>query len=114
MAIFSKSRTIGVAAALAVMMGTSVTAQDSEPTPPPKYEQYISVEQGNITVEQANGAHYEFDWIVVGSKKDSSETDYIDTEADLEIPELPVIFEDEAPEDENKDKAPPPTDEKEN
>lgn len=112
MAIFYKSRILGVAAAAAIMMGTPVAAQDSETTPPPKYEQYISVEQGNISIEQANGAHFEFDWIVVGSKKDGSETDYIDTEADLEIPELPVIFEDETPEDENKDKA--PTDKKEN
>ena len=111
MAIFSKSRTMGVAAALATMMGAPVAAQDAEPTTPPKYEQFISVERGNITIEQVDGAHFEFDWIVVGSKNDGSETENIDTEADLEIPELPVIFEDETPEDENQDKA--PTDETE-
>ena len=110
MAIFPKSCTIGVA--VATLMGTSVTAQDSEPTPPPKYEKYISVERGNITVEQVDGAHFEFDWIIVGSKKDASDTDYIDTESDLEIPELPVIFEDETAEDKNQDEA--PTDEIEN
>ena len=105
MVIFPKARIFGVAVVTTVLMGTSVSAQDSEPTTPPEYEQFISVERGNITIQQVDGAHIEFDWLVVGSKNDSSETDYIDTEADLEIPELPVIFEDETPEEKTKDKA---------
>jgi len=99
MAIFPKARIFSIAATTVVLMGTSVSAQDSEPITTPQYEQFISVERGHVTIQQVDGAHLEFDWLVVGSKNDNSESDYSDTEADLEIPELPVIFEDETPEE---------------
>ena len=38
---------------------------------------------------------FDYDVIIVGGIKDTKGVEYIDTEADLDIPELPVTYEDE-------------------
>jgi len=89
-----KPRRIGVAIAAAAMMGVPVAAQELEPTTPPPHEQ---VEGKNTEQTKAENVEemWEFDTVIVGGIKNPSKAEYIDTQADLEIPELPVVFEDE-------------------
>lgn len=92
-----KPRTVAAAVAAAAMMGVPIASQASEPTPPATTEKVSSV-----SPDKAEDGYYEedFDWVIVGGIKDVAEAEYIDTEVDLEIPELPVIFEDETVESE--------------
>lgn len=92
-----KPRTVAAAVAAAALMGIPIASHASESTPPATTEPVSSESPDNT-----EDGYYEedFDWIIVGGIKDVAEAEYIDTEVDLEIPELPVIFEDETVESE--------------
>jgi predicted Fe-S protein YdhL (DUF1289 family) len=83
-------QTIAAAMLGAALGGLPAAAQDAE-WPEPTAEAVDDV-------VCADGVEdYEDVVIIVGGIKDKSDVTYIDTEADLDIPELPVTYEDELP-----------------
>lgn len=76
--------TVGAAIAAAAMMSSPAVAQDAEPDPVIITE-FDGLEEDELQM-----------MIIVGGIKEAGEREYIDTEKDLELPELPVIYEDGA------------------